>query len=87
MNSYLRKEYWPVSLWGNLHTTVPSKDLPLTLNSMAMAPGVASTGQYFNKKRGAAMGIAVAGSSLGGVIFPYVSTSPYSEACGYERKR
>ena len=38
-----------------------------------MAPGVASTGQYFNKKRGAAMGIAVAGSSLGGVIFPYVS--------------
>ena len=40
-----------------------------------MAPGMASTGQYFNKKRGAAMGVAVAGSSLGGVIFPYVLPS------------
>ncbi|KAH8802923.1 monocarboxylate permease-like protein [Xylogone sp. PMI_703] len=37
---------------------------------MAMAPCMAATSQYFNKKRGAAMGIAVAGSSLGGVIFP-----------------
>ncbi len=35
-----------------------------------MAPGMAAVGQYFHKKRGAAMGIAVAGSSLGGVIFP-----------------
>ena len=35
-----------------------------------MAPGMAAIGQYFNKKRGAAMGIAVAGSSLGGVILP-----------------
>ena len=50
-----------------------------------MAPGVASTGQYFNKKRGAAMGIAVAGSSLGGVIFPYVSTSPYARAFELEK--
>ena len=51
-----------------------------------MAPGVASTGQYFNKKRGAAMGIAVAGSSLGGVIFPYVSESPQSERCEKEQE-
>lgn len=35
-----------------------------------MAPGMAATSQYFNKKRGAAIGLAVAGSSLGGVIFP-----------------
>ncbi|RFU35388.1 hypothetical protein B7463_g931, partial [Scytalidium lignicola] len=35
-----------------------------------MAPCMAATAQYFKKKRGAAMGIAVAGSSLGGVIFP-----------------
>ena len=34
-----------------------------------MAPGMAATSQYFNKKRGAAMGIAVAGSSLGCVLF------------------
>jgi MFS family permease len=37
---------------------------------MVIGPALASTGQYFNKNRGAAMGIAVGGSSLGGVIFP-----------------
>lgn len=35
-----------------------------------MSPCMAATAQYFNKNRGAAMGISVAGSSLGGVIFP-----------------
>ncbi|KAF5862484.1 hypothetical protein ETB97_011580 [Aspergillus alliaceus] len=35
-----------------------------------MAPSMAATPQYFNKKRGAAMGIAIAGSSIGGVIIP-----------------
>ncbi|KAL2871030.1 MCT family MFS transporter [Aspergillus lucknowensis] len=37
---------------------------------LIMAPALAATPQYFNKKRGAAMGIAIAGSSLGGVILP-----------------
>ncbi|EGE77998.1 riboflavin transporter MCH5 [Blastomyces dermatitidis ATCC 18188] len=37
---------------------------------MTMAPSMAATPQYFDKNRGAAMGIAVAGSSIGGVIFP-----------------
>lgn len=37
---------------------------------MTMGPANAATPQYFMKKRGAAMGIAIAGSSLGGVIFP-----------------
>ncbi|OAX77251.1 hypothetical protein ACJ72_08453 [Emergomyces africanus] len=37
---------------------------------MTMAPSMAATPQYFNKYRGAAMGIAIAGSSIGGVIFP-----------------
>lgn len=35
-----------------------------------MAPSMAAAGQYFNKNRAAAMGGAVAGSSLGGVVFP-----------------
>ncbi|KAF3089190.1 hypothetical protein TWF569_007268 [Orbilia oligospora] len=33
-------------------------------------PAIGVIGQYFNKKRGAAMGLVVAGSSLGGVILP-----------------
>jgi len=37
---------------------------------MAMGPCMAATGQYFQKKRGAAMGLAIAGSSLGGIVFP-----------------
>lgn len=37
---------------------------------MTMAPCMAATGHYFNKKRGAAMGLVIAGSSLGGVVFP-----------------
>ncbi|PVH75807.1 MFS general substrate transporter [Cadophora sp. DSE1049] len=37
---------------------------------MSMAPAMAATGQYFNKKRGAAMGLTIGGSSIGGVLFP-----------------
>lgn len=37
---------------------------------MTMGPANAATPQYFQKKRGAAMGLAVAGSSVGGVVFP-----------------
>ncbi|KAB8233067.1 major facilitator superfamily domain-containing protein [Aspergillus alliaceus] len=39
-------------------------------NGYTMAPSMAATPQYFNKKCGAAMGIAIAGSSIGGVILP-----------------
>lgn len=39
-------------------------------NGYTMAPSMAATPQYFNKKRGAAMRIAIAGSSIGGVILP-----------------
>jgi MFS family permease len=37
---------------------------------MSIAPAMAATGQYFQRKRAAAMGIALAGSSVGGVLFP-----------------
>lgn len=37
---------------------------------MCISPALAATGQYFQKKRAAAMGIAIAGSSVGGVVFP-----------------
>ncbi|KAJ5782241.1 hypothetical protein N7457_004015 [Penicillium paradoxum] len=41
---------------------------------MLMAPGLAAVGHYFLKNRGAAMGLAVGGSSVGGIIFPIVLT-------------
>lgn len=37
---------------------------------MTMCPCMAATPQYFNKKRAAAMGMAVVGSSIGGVVWP-----------------
>lgn len=37
---------------------------------MAFSPAVAAIGHFFRKKRGAAMGLVVAGSSLGGVVLP-----------------
>ncbi|EXJ84172.1 hypothetical protein A1O3_04839 [Capronia epimyces CBS 606.96] len=37
---------------------------------MTFAPAAAAVGQYFHKHRGVAMGIGIAGSSLGGVVFP-----------------
>lgn len=37
---------------------------------MLMTPAMAATPQYFNKKRDIAMGLAVAMSSIGGVVFP-----------------
>ena len=51
---------------------------------MIMAPGLAAVSQYFMKKRGQALGIAVAGSSLGGVIFPIALTKMLShETLGF----
>ncbi len=39
---------------------------------MSMAPTMAAVGQYFNKNRGAAMGLTIGGSSLGGVLYPII---------------
>lgn len=37
---------------------------------MTFSPSLAAVGHYFQKKRGAAMGLGVAGSSIGGVVLP-----------------
>ena len=37
---------------------------------MMFAPAMAAVGQYFQSRRALAMGVAVSGSSLGGVIYP-----------------
>ncbi|KIX09370.1 uncharacterized protein Z518_00449 [Rhinocladiella mackenziei CBS 650.93] len=39
-------------------------------NGLVFAPAVAVLGQYFQRRRAVALGIASSGSSLGGVIFP-----------------
>ncbi|KAF6832750.1 monocarboxylate permease-like protein [Colletotrichum plurivorum] len=41
-------------------------------NGLIMFPAMAATPQYFSRRRGAAMGVAIAGSSVGAVIFPIV---------------
>lgn len=58
----LCKEYWQFMLARGV--------LGGLANGFTMAPSMAATPQYFKEKRGAAMGIAIAGSSLGGVILP-----------------
>ncbi|KAL8344983.1 hypothetical protein RB601_005152 [Gaeumannomyces tritici] len=41
-------------------------------NGLLMFPAMAAVPQHFNRRRGAAMGLAIAGSSLGAVVFPVV---------------
>ncbi|EGD85256.1 hypothetical protein H112_08987 [Trichophyton rubrum D6] len=43
-------------------------------NGMTIFPAMSAGPQYFNKRRAAAMGIGIAGSSLGGVVWPIVLT-------------
>lgn len=50
---------------------------------MSMAPALSSTAQYFHKKRAAAIGITVAGSSIGGVIFPIALEQMFNSSLGF----
>lgn len=51
--------------------------------SLLTAPFVTSIGHFFNKKRGRALSIAMPGASLGGVIWPLVCRSLYTQV-GFE---
>ncbi|KAL0938465.1 monocarboxylate permease-like protein [Colletotrichum truncatum] len=64
MMTSLCKEYW--------HFMLAQGVLSGISNGLIMFPAMAATPQYFFKKRGAAMGIAIAGSSVGAVVFPIV---------------
>lgn len=44
-------------------------------SGMTMYPCMSAVPQWFNKNRGAAMGLTIAGSSLGAVIFPILVTN------------
>ncbi|KAI0130657.1 MFS general substrate transporter [Daldinia grandis] len=58
----LCKEYWQFMLAQGV--------LMGTVVGFLQFPAMAALSQFFNKKRAAALGIAISGSSLGGVIFP-----------------
>ncbi|KAL2260314.1 hypothetical protein VTK26DRAFT_5712 [Humicola hyalothermophila] len=62
MMTSICKEYWHFTLAQGVVTGLAM--------SMLQVPAIAAVSQYFNKKRGAALGLAVSGSSIGGIVFP-----------------
>ena len=58
------KEYWQFMLAQGVLTGIG--------DGLLMFPAMSALPQYFNKRRGAAMGLAIAGSSFGGVVFPII---------------
>ena len=62
MMTSICKEYWQFMLAQGVLTGIA--------DGLLMFPAMSALPQYFHKKRGAAMGLGIAGSSLGGVIFP-----------------
>ncbi|KAF5017887.1 hypothetical protein F66182_10155 [Fusarium sp. NRRL 66182] len=64
MMTSLCKRYWHFMLAQGILTGFA--------NGLIMYPALSAVPQWFKEKRGAAMGLAVAGSSLGAVIFPIV---------------
>ncbi|KKY26214.1 putative monocarboxylate permease-like protein [Diplodia seriata] len=62
MLTSLCTEYW--------HFVLAQGVLGGISNGMVMSPALAATSQYFSRRRGAAMGLGIAGASLGAVVFP-----------------
>ncbi|KAH6889185.1 major facilitator superfamily domain-containing protein [Thelonectria olida] len=62
MMTSICKSYWQFMLAQGVLTGLA--------NGLVMFPALAAVPQWFNANRGAAMGMAIAGSSLGAVVFP-----------------
>lgn len=62
MMTSLCREYWQFMLAQGVLAGLSA--------GLTLSPALAAVPQWFNRKRGAAMGLTVAGSSLGGIIFP-----------------
>ncbi|KAK4235374.1 major facilitator superfamily domain-containing protein [Achaetomium macrosporum] len=62
MMTSICKEYWQFMLAQGVLTGLAM--------SMLQIPAFAAVAQYFDKKRAAALGIVVSGSSIGGIVFP-----------------
>lgn len=83
MLTSIASEYWHFMLAQGILSGIS--------NGLLMFPAMAATPQYFFKKRGAAMGLAIAGSSVGAIVFPIVLSELLSKvsfgwavrACGF----
>ncbi|KAJ4323105.1 hypothetical protein N0V84_004505 [Fusarium piperis] len=64
MMTSICKEYWQFMLAQGVLTGLA--------NGLLMFPALAAVPQWFDANRGAAMGLSIAGSSLGAVVFPIV---------------
>jgi MFS family permease len=62
MMTSICKEYWQFMLAQGVLTGFAM--------SILQVPAFAAVSQYFDKKRGAALGLVVSGSSIGGIVFP-----------------
>ncbi|KAF2811946.1 monocarboxylate permease-like protein [Mytilinidion resinicola] len=68
----LCSEYWQFMLTQGV--------LIGTSMGFLMFPCIAALSQYFDKKRAAAMGVAVSGSSVGGIVFPIAFSKLLNES-------
>ena len=64
MMTSLCKEYWQFILAQGILMGISM--------GLVMFPAMAAVSQYFDKKRAAALGIAISGSSIGGIVIPIV---------------
>lgn len=62
MMTSLCEEYWQFMLAQGV--------LGGLVTGLLLIPAMAAVSQYFDKKRAAALGLAVSGSSIGGIVFP-----------------
>lgn len=51
-----------------------------TLMGLMNLPAIAAVTQYFDKKRAAALGLAISGSSIGGIVFPIALSKLLNES-------
>ncbi|GAM86507.1 hypothetical protein ANO11243_045210 [Dothideomycetidae sp. 11243] len=75
MFTSLCKEYWQFILAQGVFGGI--------CNGLIFSPALAAVGHYFQKKRGAAMGLVAVGSSVGGVIFPIVLQKAFYGKVGF----
>jgi len=72
MMTSLCETYWQFMLTHGVLTGITMGFL--------LSPSMAAVSQYFHRRRGAAMGIAIAGSSIGSVVFPIILSKLLNES-------